>query len=415
MPSYIFLGNYGARRVALGTRVRWPALIPCAIWLLALVPAATPHSTQNPQGAASEQFRRATEALRAGRLDAAGEDFAAVIKAAPEFAEAHFNLGLVREEQGRNEEAIASLQKAVTLKPRLRGAHLFLGIAEYRLNHFDKAIAALRKETTIAPSDPGAWMWLGVVELANENPEDAVEALDKAARLAPDNVDILYHRGRAHLLVSKNSYARMFKADPKSWRVHQVLAEADAEADRHEDSIAEYEAAIKLASNQPGLHEELGIEYQKVGKLEAAEAELQREVELDPHNVLARYKLGTLKVEQGDAASGKAAIEAALQQNPNLKDADYYLGRAEMQLGNDSAAVEALKRAISGDSDPEIAQQAWYQLGIVYRRMHRMAEAQRAMAMFQKLKDAETEHQQQLLQQNREAQQPNTQPPATPN
>ncbi len=33
--------------------------------------------------------------------------------------------------------------------------------------------------------------------------------------------DILYHRGRARLLVSKDSYAEMFKVDPQSWRVHR--------------------------------------------------------------------------------------------------------------------------------------------------------------------------------------------------
>jgi tetratricopeptide (TPR) repeat protein len=366
--------------------------------------------------AVNERFRQATESMRAGQLEEAAEGFASVVATSPGFAEAHLNLGLVREEQGKNEEAIASLKKALALKPKLRGANLFLGIAEYRLNQLDAAISALHNETSNFPSDASAWMWLGVAELAKEQPENAVQALDKAVKLAPDNVDILYERGRAHLLVSKNSYAQMFKADPKSWRVHQVLAEADAEADRHEDAIAEYEAAIKLAPTQPGLHEELGVEYQKIAKLEAAGAELQRELELDPHNVLARYKLGTLQVEQGDAANGKAAIEGALRQNPDLKDADYYLGRAEMQLGNDGAAVEALKRAISANSDPEIAQQAWYQLGIVYRRMHRMTDAQQAMAMFQKLKDAETEQQQRRLQEKREAQRPNdAQPPLVPN
>src|ERR1700719_1084152 len=163
--------------------------------------------------AVSERFRQATEAMRAGQLEEAAQGFASVTATSPGFAEAHFNLGLVREEQGKNEEAIASLQKALTLKPKLRGANLFLGIAEYRLNQLDAAIAALHNETSNSPSDASAWMWLGVAELAKERPEDAAQALDKAAKLAPENVDILYERGRAHLLVSKNSYAQMFKAD----------------------------------------------------------------------------------------------------------------------------------------------------------------------------------------------------------
>src|SRR6266850_4256372 len=131
--------------------------------------------------------------------------------------------------------------------------HLFLGIAYFRLNQMDKALAAIQKESVSYPKDAHAWMWLGVGRLAEDKPEEAAEALDKAATLAPDDMDILYHRGRAHLLVSKNSYAKMFKAGPKSWRVHQVLAQANAEADRHMDAVAEYQAAIKLAPTQPGL------------------------------------------------------------------------------------------------------------------------------------------------------------------
>jgi len=352
----------------------------------------------------SERFQQATQAMRAGHLDEAAEGFQAITAAQPGFAEAHLNLGLVLEEQGRNEQAIASFQKALTLKPSLRGANLFLGVAEYRLNHLDKAVAALQKETAGNAKDAGAWMWLGVVRLAQEHPEEAADALDKAAKLAPDNVDILYQRGRAHLLVSKDSYSRMFKADPNSWHVHQVLAQADAEADRDEDAIAEYQAAIKLAPNQPGLHEELGVEYQKTGKFEAAEAELRRELELDPNNVPARYKLGTLQIEQGNGVEGKDAVEAALKQNPQLKNASYYLGRAEMQMGNDAGAAEDFKRSVAADSDADIVQQSWYQLGIVYRRMHRIAEAQQALATFQKMKDEETERQRQSLEKKKKAQ-----------
>ena len=57
------------------------------------------------------------------------------------------NLGLVRGEQGKQDEAIRNFEKALSLKPRLRGANLFLGVANYKLNQFDKALVALKKET----------------------------------------------------------------------------------------------------------------------------------------------------------------------------------------------------------------------------------------------------------------------------
>jgi len=365
---------------------------------------------------ASEIFRQASEAMQRGNLNVAGDGFEAATKATPAFAEAHFNLGLVREEQGRFDEAIASFQKALALKPRLHGANLFLGIAYFRLNQLDEALAAIQKETASFPKDAPAWMWFGVVRLAQDRPEEAANALDKAAKLAPDDMDVLYHRGRAHLLVSKNSYAKMFKAGPKSWRVHQVLAQANAEADRHTDAVAEYLAAIKLAPTQPGLHEELGAEYRSLGKVQEAEESFLRELEIAPHNVLAKYELGVLAVEQGDGAKGKVLIESALKEKPGLLHSDYNLGRAEMLLGNDAAAAQLLGRATSAaGSDPEVIEQAWYQLGIVYRHLHRMGDAQKAMATFQKLKDEEADNSQKALKRYEVKQNPNSaQPPPSP-
>lgn len=369
----------------------------CLYFVLLVVPAFLQAQT----GDAAAQFQQANEAMRAGDLDAAAAGFAATIKLQSAFAEAHFNLGLVREEQGNHDAAIASFQKALALKPHLHGANLFLGIAEFRLNHLDKAHIAVVKETVIYPKDAAAWMWLGVVCLAQDRPEDAAEALDKAARLKPDDQDILYHRGRAHLLVSKNSYEQMFKLDSKSWLVHRVLAQANAEAERHTDAITEYEAAIKLAPNQPGLHEELGSEYRAVNKIGEAEAAFQRELEIDPYNVLARYKLGAIEVEKGDGAKGKELIEAAQREKPNLIHLDYNLGRAEMLLGNDEAATIHFERSVKSDTDPEVVEQAWYQLGTAYRRLRRMDEARNAMTTYQQLKDESAKKSQQALERYR--------------
>jgi tetratricopeptide (TPR) repeat protein len=322
-----------------------------------------------------EKFAQATQAMREGKLEQASEGFAAIIKESPGFAEAHFNLGLVREEQGRFEDAISSLQKALTLKPRLHGANLFLGVAEFRLNRLDHAAAAIEKETSAYPKDAAGWMWLGVVRLAHDQAENAAEALDKAAKLSPNDQDILYHRGRAHLLVSKNSYARMFKVNSNSWLVHRVLAQANAEAERHVEAITEFEAAIKLAPTQPGLHEELGTEYRSVNKIAEAEAAFHRELEIDPHNVLATYKLGAIEVENGDGAKGKDLIEAAQREKPGLVHVDYNLGRAEMLLGNDAAASRptltqrSSSKHGSSSEPPTAGYAAWTRLEARWRRI----------------------------------------------
>jgi tetratricopeptide (TPR) repeat protein len=196
--------------------------------------------------------------------------------------------------------------------------------------------------------------------------------------------------------------------------VHQVLGETAADGERYNDSIFEYLEAIKLAPGQPGLHEELGSVYRNADKMDEAEAAFQRELEIDPHNVLARYKLGVLATEKGDGPRAKELIVAALQEKPGLLHADYNLGRVEKLLGNDAAAAACLEKATAIDTDPEIVQQAWYQLGLLYRRLHRPDEAQKALAMFEKLKDAATEASRQSLAKFKSRQDPNASEPPPP-
>jgi hypothetical protein len=57
-------------------------------------------------------------------------------------------------------------------------------------------------------------------------------------------------------------------------------------------------------------------------------------------------------------------------------------------------------------------EQAWYQLGTVYRRMHRMDEARNAMETFQKLKDEGEKHSQQSLENYRKTHPDVPEPPA---
>ena len=399
--------NYQELAHEISRFTRWTSLAAMLICVATFLSAQSPHTPP--------EFIQGTQAMHEGKLQEAAAAFAAAAKRQPGFAEAHLNLGLADEELGKYDEAITSLREALRLKPHLRGANLFLGISEFRLNRLDDAAAAIQKETIAYPKDATAWMWLGVVRLSQELPEDAAEALDKAAKLNPDDQDILYHRGRAHLLVSKNSYDQMFKLNPKSWLVHRVLAQASAQADRHMDAVTEYEEAIKLAPMQPGLHEELGTEYRAVNKIPEAEQAFERELELDPHNVLARYKLGALEVEKGNGAKGKEFIEAAQKQKPDLIHLDYNLGRAEALLGNDSDAAGHFERAVKNDSDPEVVEQAWFQLGTAYRRLHRMNEAHAAMATYQQLKDADAQKSQKALETYRQQHPDGNEPaPASP-
>jgi tetratricopeptide (TPR) repeat protein len=120
--------------------------------------------------------------------------------------------------------------------------------------------------------------------------------------------------------------------------------------------------------------------------MDEAEAAFERELKLDPHNALAMYKLGGMQVERARPEKGLPMLETAVRQNPSLIDAYYYLGKAQALLGQTDAAIANLKKVVDGEASAHIVEYAWYQLARIHRKLGRQAEADAALAMFQKLK-----------------------------
>jgi tetratricopeptide (TPR) repeat protein len=361
------------------------------ILVAALRASGVAQQAATADGQFTATFANGVAEFQAGDLDHAERDFTEATKLHPQFAEGYLNLALVQERTGKSGEEIASLQSALRLRPLLKGANLFLGIAYYRENKFSEAKTALLREVAASPADPKALMWLAIVDEAVNDPQSAVDLLNKAAKLAPKDPDILYNRGRAALLLSQKSYEEMYRLDPNSWRVHQVLAQAFAESDRHAQAVAEYQLAIKASPDEPELYENLGREYWKSSQLDMAQEQFAKEAALDPDNPMALYYLGSLYVDRDNPADGVPLLRKALTIDPAIADANYYLGRGEMALGNVNDALVRFQSAIrlanqAGNSGADLAQRSWYQLGIGYRRLGRTEEARTALAQFQKLK-----------------------------
>ncbi|HEX8812743.1 MAG TPA: tetratricopeptide repeat protein, partial [Terracidiphilus sp.] len=201
----------------------------CMAACLWVLPAAGQAATDDALQAA---MRQGSLAMTAGEFEKAVDAFTIVTKSRPGLAEGHFNLGLALEQLGKLDEARTELESALKQKPELRGANLFLGLIAYRQNHYKDAERYLTHETHLDPTNAKAFLWLGVCHLAEDDAQGAIALLDKAYELDPKDADILYHRGRAYLLVANASYDAMFKLDHDSMRVHQVLGEAYAQSYR---------------------------------------------------------------------------------------------------------------------------------------------------------------------------------------
>jgi tetratricopeptide (TPR) repeat protein len=362
---------------------RWPAAIIAFLFVAFFL--GVPAEAQ--QGRVETALRLGAEAMHRGKAEEAEKFFREVTQLAPQLADGYLDMGLAQLKQGKLADAADSLQTALQRNPKAPGASMFLGIAYFQMNRLDQARVALQQEIDLNPDNAEPLMWLGITELAAGNPEKAVGPLDKAAELSPKDVNILDYRGRAHLLVSKDSYARMYAVDPNSWRMHRLSAQIYAESHQHKEAIREYEAAIRLAPEQADLYEELGDEYRKDGALDMAASAYKNELALTPHNAVALYDLGGVFVDQGKAGEGVPLLKEAVETFAKPTVADYYLGRGLADLGLYPEAVDHLEKAAAAAPESEVALHAYYKLSQVYHKMQRPADARSALARFQKLQE----------------------------
>jgi tetratricopeptide (TPR) repeat protein len=180
----------------------------------------------------------------------------------------------------------------------------------------------------------------------------------------------------------------MYKLAPDSWRVHQVLSQSFAEADRLDDAIVEAQLAIKMKPNESGLHQALGDLYWRQNQLAKAEEEFQNELKIDPDSTQSMYKLGVVSIERSKADVAANLLAQVLKRTPHSADAEYQLGRANAQMGNVAEAVNNFKAAVtdSGTSDSETLRQSYYQLAQLYRREQQPEQSRQALAEFMRLK-----------------------------
>jgi len=329
-------------------------------------------------------FQQGMAAMKAGHADEAEKLFQQTVTIDPGFAPGYLDMGLAQIRQGKLPEAAASLEKALELDPNAPGANMFLGIVDHQMNRSTESIEHLQKEVAAHPDSPEAQMWLGIVELSSGHPDQATGPLDRAAELSPKDENVLDYRGRAHMQVAKQSYAQMYHLDPGSWRVHRLNAQIAAEADQREHAIQEYLAAIKIAPKQADLYEELGEEYRKTGALDLAEKAYAEQLSLTPGNPVAMYNLGSVCVDRAQEQTGVPLLEQVVKIYDAPTVADYYLGRGLAAEGKNDQAVTSLQRATQVTG--EVQRQAWYELGQLYRKMGKSADARAALEKYQQLR-----------------------------
>jgi serine/threonine protein kinase/Flp pilus assembly protein TadD len=160
------------------------------------------------------------------------------------------NLKALKDNRADVEEAIKLLERAVQIDPNYAEAYAALAKA-YTTKAFQFAPDSEKKRIS----------------------EDAEIAVAKALELDPNSADGHFARG-----IVLWTHAKRFP---------------------HELSIRSYKRAIEINPNLDEVHHRLAMVYSHIGLLDDAQAEMKKQLEINPDNTMARFRVGVIDAYQG--------------------------------------------------------------------------------------------------------------------
>ena len=159
-----------------------------------------------------------------GKFETAIDCFNNAITSAPDYSDAHYNLGKALMYYGDVDAAINSYQDAISFRSEFADAHCSLGTALYEKGDFLIAIAAMRRALEINPDNAEAYNSLGAMLHYTGDTEGAIESTSTAIKLKPDYAEGYCHL--AHYLRDKGDIEKSIKSADTAIKLKPNYAEA---------------------------------------------------------------------------------------------------------------------------------------------------------------------------------------------
>lgn len=266
-------------------------------------------------------------------------DLAELDSQAPQPAREHYESAMDALKAGKVDEAVSSLEKAISLYPRYFRALNDLSVIHMKLNRLEDAARALEQAISIAPRVYYARLNLAIVRTRQSRFKEAITMLEK---LQKDNPDLSQIRVRlADALIADNrlddaeGHLRVALADdslePESMgNARYLLGLLFNRKQRFSEAVKELETAGKMLPNSPRIHLQLGAALLQLSKLEEAERQLLAAYRIAGAEMgAAQFLLGELYFAQKKYENAMRAFEQYLADVPKAPNAAQVLSVVE--------------------------------------------------------------------------------------
>jgi tetratricopeptide (TPR) repeat protein len=141
------------------------------------------------------------------------------------------------------------------------------------------------------------------------------------------------------------------------------LASAYQQGGRFAQALSEYDAVLKLDSNNYAALYNEGLIYAAQGDKATAEARFRATLAISPSDVPAAEALGELLAAEGRYRDLIAVTSPAVKERPDMADLQCLVGLAREHLGEKAAAADAYRAALQYVPDMKEARDGLRRLG----------------------------------------------------
>lgn len=185
-------------------------------------------------------------------------------------------------------------------------------------------------------------------------PEDQIADLSEAIQLDPGNAEAwqlraVVYAGQGNLEKAIEDFEALLKNDNDNLLVHQAVAEALLNLEKHELALAHIERAIEIDPKNSTSYLLRSRVHEQQGKDEEALADLKKALEINSTDVMALLARGTYYFRKDELDLARDDVERALQLNPGLARAFLLRSLIAAQQGRTHDAIKDILVLIEND------------------------------------------------------------------
>jgi tetratricopeptide (TPR) repeat protein len=236
---------------------------------------------------------------------------------------------------------------------------------------------------------------LARVFLAQRKPLNAAIAIKKAEALGPIDDRTRFTLALAYISMNRGDWARpelerLTASDVSNTTYEYWLGRLDYDAGHFASAVRRFESVVGRDPSSVRGYDNLGLACEAVNDLERAAAAYRKAVVLNRSAAVKSawppLNLGILLHALGEVKEAEALLREAVSYDAQLAQAHYRLGVLLEQAERVDEATAALARAAAADA---AYAEPHYALARIYRLRGRAADAQQAMATFERLHEAQ--------------------------